>query len=98
MNQVGEASYALDRLNRIDVLRRTDARYSCHAAAVHAEANRYTNVAPYDGAILPGPYINASLIPPLPDAARGFACIASQAPLPATYPAFFEHICTQNRG
>ena len=95
MSQVGEASYALDWLNRIDALRRTDPRYSCHAATVHTEANRYTNVAPYDGAVLPGPYINASLIPPLPDAERGFPCIASQAPLPSTYPTFFEHICTQ---
>lgn len=95
MNHVGEASYVLDRLYRIDLLRRTDPEYSCNAAKNHTEANRYTNVFPYDNAILPGAYINASLIPTLPDAERGFPCIASQAPLPNTYPVFFEHICTQ---
>lgn len=95
MNHVGEAPYVLDRLYRIDLLRRSDPEYPCDAAKDHADANRYTNVVPYDSAILPGPYINASLIPPLPDAERGFPCIASQAPLPDTYPTFFEHICTQ---
>ncbi|CCU97902.1 unnamed protein product [Malassezia sympodialis ATCC 42132] len=51
-----------------------------------------------DYALLPGPYINASLIPPLPSSDGGTGCIASQAPIPSTFATFFEHLVAQNSG
>ncbi|CAD6964821.1 unnamed protein product [Tilletia laevis] len=66
--------------------------------------NRYRDIASWDHALLPGPYLNASLIPPLPlplpastqpSRPQGQAYIASQAPPPHTFPAFFAHLCAQ---
>lgn len=48
-----------------------------------------------DHALVPGAYINASLIPPLPDTEKGNGCIASQAPTPSTFSTFFEHLVAQ---
>lgn len=50
-----------------------------------------------DRALLPGPYLNASRIPALPGSVpNASACIASQAPLPATLGSFFHHLCAEN--
>ncbi|KAE8260725.1 hypothetical protein A4X13_0g175 [Tilletia indica] len=70
----------------------------------HLRDNRYSNIAAWDHALLPGLYLNASLIPalpfPSPDAKgkgrTGQAYIASQAPLPHTFPTFFAHLCAQH--
>jgi len=48
-----------------------------------------------DDALLPGPYINASFIPPMPGASGEDGCIASQAPIPSTFATFFEHLVAQ---
>jgi len=46
-----------------------------------------------DHALLPGAYLNASLIPPLQDAqANSGSFIVSQAPLPSTFATFFEQL------
>lgn len=52
-----------------------------------------------DHALLPGPYLNASRIPPLPSSrADAASCIASQAPTPGTFGAFYHHLCAENVG
>lgn len=54
------------------------------------DANRYRDILAYDHALLPGPYLNAAFIPPFHPTSLSF--IASQAPLPSTYTAFYTHI------
>ncbi|KAN0064228.1 hypothetical protein ACQY0O_003395 [Thecaphora frezii] len=55
--------------------------------------HRYRDVVPYDASLLPGPYLNASSVPPfLPHLPR---FVASQAPLPETFGAFYHHVYTQ---
>lgn len=54
---------------------------------------------PDDHALLPDPYVNASRIPPLPESSAGAAsCIASQAPTPPTFGAFYHHLCAERVG
>lgn len=48
-----------------------------------------------DKALLPGAYLNASLIPRCPEGEAGSAFVASQAPLPSTFDAFFTHLHAQ---
>jgi protein tyrosine phosphatase len=54
------------------------------------DANRYRDILAYDHALLPGPYLNAAFVPPFHPTSLSF--IASQAPLPSTYTAFYTHI------
>lgn len=54
---------------------------------------------PDDHALLPGPYLNASRIPPLPESTPDArACIASQAPTVGTFGTFYHHLCTEQVG
>ncbi|KAL9937028.1 hypothetical protein V8E36_004263 [Tilletia maclaganii] len=78
----------------------SQARLSKH----NSKANRYSDIASWDHALLSGPYLNAALIPPLPlgaDSGTPVAgpsrqCyVASQAPLPHTFPTFFAHLVAQ---
>ncbi|KIS66894.1 uncharacterized protein UMAG_05679 [Mycosarcoma maydis] len=57
------------------------------------EANRYRDIVAYDHALLPGPYLNAALIPSFHPTSLSF--IVSQAPLPETYTAFYTHLVQQ---
>ncbi|KAK0529454.1 tyrosine protein phosphatase 1 [Tilletia horrida] len=64
----------------------------------NVDFNRYNNIASWDHALLPGPYLNASYIPALPlkgSRADAQAYVATQAPLPATFPTFFAHLAAQ---
>ncbi|UZJ55902.1 hypothetical protein CBS101457_005222 [Exobasidium rhododendri] len=53
--------------------------------------NRWNNILAYDHSLLPGPYLNASLIPPYPcdDCPPRRSYIAGQAPLPHTFSTFY---------
>lgn len=63
-------------------------------ASENIDANRYRDILAYDHALLPrGPYLNAAYIPPFPSTSLSF--IASQAPLPETYTAFYTHLVEQ---
>lgn len=93
--QIYAAADIVAKLNAIDVLRATDPEFGCRGAVENAAANRYVNVVPYDHALLPGAYLNASLVPPLPDSQNRVSYIASQAPLPATFDTFFQHLYDQ---
>lgn len=91
-------STQLQALGALDKLRQGNPEYSYKVAlsrdAVCAGLNRYFNVLPCaclltdDRALLPGAYINASLIAPL----GTHSYVATQAPLPHTYINFFRHI------
>ncbi|WFD36888.1 protein-tyrosine-phosphatase [Malassezia cuniculi] len=86
------AAQHLDALDALDALREGSPAYSVSAATSGAVMdgglNRYFNVLPYDHSLLPGAYLNASLIPPL----GSHSYVATQAPLPATFQTFYEHI------
>ncbi|PWZ01859.1 phosphatases II [Testicularia cyperi] len=56
-------------------------------------SNRYRDIYSYDHALLPGEYLNASMIPPMYPCSMSF--IASQAPLPSTLGAFYRHLVKQ---
>ncbi|WFD44762.1 protein-tyrosine-phosphatase [Malassezia psittaci] len=85
------------RVNQVDRTRAALANYATAQADQHIDANRYCNVLAYDHALLPGPYLNAAYIPPMPDSnADAVGCIVSQAPPLETIPTFFHHLCTNN--
>ncbi|SPO39143.1 uncharacterized protein PSFLO_04622 [Pseudozyma flocculosa] len=73
-------------------------------------ANRYRDVVPYDSSLLPGPYLNASLLAPFPHTPPASSStlasstvkgtqprfIASQAPTPSTFAHFYHHLYEQD--
>ena len=95
-------------LERLDQLRLAfpSFGYRTRQGEAHAHLNRYSDVVPYDHALLPGAYLNASLIPPfapgpgpgsgLGSGSGGVSYIASQAPPPRTFEAFYAHLVGQD--
>ena len=94
-NEVAAATNHLIKLNALDELRLEDPEFSRHKAEEAPDANLYLNVIPYDHALLPGAYQNASLIPPYSGNRNSASCVASQAPLATTLSQFFEQLHAQ---
>ncbi|PWN32071.1 phosphatases II [Meira miltonrushii] len=70
--------------------------YTTNTSLQNRKENRWTDILAYDHSLLPGDYLNASLIPPFPsnqqEGKRKTSFIASQAPLPHTLNTFYEKI------
>lgn len=75
--------------------------YSTKTSFQHPKENRWSNILAYDHSLLPGSYLNASLIPPfLSDQSesgkRKTRFIASQAPLQHTFSKFYQKVIQSN--
>lgn len=70
--------------------------YTTNSSQNNRKENRWTDILAYDHSLLPGDYLNASLIPPFPsnqhETKRKTTFIASQAPLPHTLATFYEKV------
>lgn len=100
---------ALSRLDEVESERFTnttaseksaECSYTTNTSQKNRKENRWTDILAYDHSLLPGKYLNASLIPPFPtDQLEGkgkTTFIASQAPLPHTLATFYDNVIRTN--
>ena len=80
--------------------RSAECSYTTNTSQKNRKENRWTDILAYDHSLLPGNYLNASLIPPFPsdqpEGERRTTFIASQAPLPHTLATFYEKVIQSN--